>query len=224
MPAAYLDSALHLPARRARAACPSLLAGAAVCAMLFLLLCIAVWNGAVPLPFDARVDALLSPWRGPALLAAFATLTVLGNGKVAVLAGVLASAWLAWRRRGRLIAAFWWMFACAGITTWLAKVLVARARPDFIEGFAAASPAFPSSHAVAALAAYGFLAWALARDARPVTRWLAAAAIALVVLLVAGSRVVLGVHHVTDVIGGLLLAGAWALAGMHAARLPLPMR
>lgn len=224
MPAVHLESGLHLPAGRVRAAGPSLLAGAAVSAMLFLLLCIAVWNGALPLPVDARVDDLLSPHRGPALLASFAALTVLGKGKVAVLAGVLASAWLAWRRRTGLVAAFWLMFACAGISTWLAKVLVARARPDFIEGFAASSPAFPSSHAVAALAAYGFLAWALARDARAATRWLASAGTALLVLLVAGSRVVLGVHHVTDVIGGLLLAGAWALAGVHAARLRLPAR
>lgn len=219
MPATFLDSGLHLPGGRARAAWLPWLAASAACTAMFLLLCVQVQGGAEPLAFDAYVDALVAPYRGPALLAAFATLTVLGSGKVVVLAGLLASACLVLRRRWQVAAAFWFMFACCGLSTWSAKVLVARARPEFIEGFAASSPSFPSSHAVAALAGYGFLAWALARDARTATRWLAALAAALLVAVVAGSRVVLGLHHASDVVGGLLLAGAWFLAGMHGAGL-----
>lgn len=224
MRATFLDSGLHLPGCRARAAWPPLMAASAACTVLFLLLCVQVLVGGEALPFDASVDALLAPYRGPALLSAFATLTVLGSGNAVVLAGMLASAWLALQRRWRVAAAFWFMFACCGLSTWSAKVLLARPRPEFLEGFAASSPSFPSSHAVAALAGYGFLAWALARDARPATRWLAALAAALLVVLVAGSRIVLGLHHASDVVGGLLLAGAWALAGMHQVRRSPPVR
>jgi membrane-associated phospholipid phosphatase len=112
----------------------------------------------------------------------------------------------------------WSMLAGAGVSAWLAKALVARARPEFLTGFAASSPSFPSSHAVAALAGYGFLAYAFAHDARRTTRCLAALAAALLIALVAGSRIMLGLHHASDVIGGLLLAGSWLLAGLHGAR------
>ncbi|HEX7891077.1 MAG TPA: phosphatase PAP2 family protein [Ramlibacter sp.] len=218
MPATFLDSGLHRPALRVRAAWSPLLAASLFCAVLFLLLCVQVGGSRGALPFDEAAAALLSPYRSPGLLASFALLTVLGSGNGVVLAGALASACLALQRRWRLAAVFWGVLACSGVSAWAVKVLVARPRPEFIEGFAASSPSFPSSHAVAALAGYGFLAYVLARDARPATRWLAAVAATLLVVLVAGSRVMLGLHHASDVIGGLLLAGCWFLAGVLAAR------
>jgi membrane-associated phospholipid phosphatase len=217
MPATFLDSSVYQPAAGARAAWSPALAASIVCAALFLLLCAQVWGRSGALPFDEAAAALLAPYRGPALLASFALLTVLGSGNLVVLLGVLASAWLALQRRWRLTAVFWCVLAGSGVSAWIAKVLFARPRPEFIEGFAASSASFPSSHAVAALAGYGFLAYALARNSRPATQWLAALAAVLLVVLVAGSRIMLGLHHATDVIGGLLLAGTWLLAGVHRA-------
>ena len=217
MPATFLDSGLRLPGRRPRAAWSPLMAASACSAVLFLLLCARVWSATGPLPFDAAAEALLSPGRGPALLASFAVLTLLGSGNTIVVAGLLASAWLGLQRRWRLAAIFWCMLAGSGVTTWMAKVLVARARPDFVAGFAASSPSFPSSHAAGALAAYGFLAYALGQGQRPSTRAFAATAAALLVLVVAASRLVLGLHHASDVAGGLLLAASWLLAGLHMA-------
>jgi undecaprenyl-diphosphatase len=89
------------------------------------------------------------------------------------------------------------------------KVLVGRERPDIsrLTGFSGAS--FPSGHATAAAATYALIALLVGRG-RP--RWLrnvlAAGAVAVAVL-VAGSRVMLGVHWFTDVLAGLALGWGW---------------
>ncbi len=73
--------------------------------------------------------------------------------------------------------------------------------------------AFPSGHATQSAAVYGALAYVLSgcvRSWRPkVAFWTAAL---VVVLLVGFSRVYLGVHWATDVLGGFALGGVWLAA------------
>jgi undecaprenyl-diphosphatase len=68
---------------------------------------------------------------------------------------------------------------------------------------------FPSGHATAAVACYGMLAVVLSagRSFRVgAAVWVGAA---LVILLVGGSRIYLGAHWLTDVLGGYALGGTW---------------
>ncbi len=91
----------------------------------------------------------------------------------------------------------------------LIKLLVARARPDIdpLTGFAGTS--FPSGHATAAAATYLALALLLGRGRTvPVKAALGGVAVALAVA-VAGTRVFLGVHWLTDVLAGVALGWAW---------------
>lgn len=91
----------------------------------------------------------------------------------------------------------------------LIKVGVGRARPaiDPLARFSGAS--FPSGHSAAAAACYAALALLLSRRRSP-KGWsvLGGCAVAIAVA-VAGSRVLLGVHWLTDVIAGLALGWAW---------------
>ena len=86
-----------------------------------------------------------------------------------------------------------------------------RARPHFDEPILSLTTySFPSGHTVAATLFYGVLACYLTRRARS---WGARAAIVLaacaMVLLVAGSRLYLGAHYLSDVLAGMLEGCAW---------------
>ncbi len=91
----------------------------------------------------------------------------------------------------------------------LIKLAVNRTRPSInpLSGFSSSS--FPSGHATAAAA--GFAAFALllgSARSRPVRAALTASAVAIAVA-VALTRVFLGVHWLTDVLGGLAVGWAW---------------
>lgn len=94
----------------------------------------------------------------------------------------------------------------------LAKAAIDRARPHFDNPIVIASgKSFPSGHAQAALVGYGvLLAVFLPLVPRAARRWALAAGI-LMTLLIGFSRIALGVHYVSDVLGGYLAGAAWLL-------------
>ena len=110
----------------------------------------------------------------------------------------------------------------------LLKLVVDRDRPDVMQLVEPAGSSFPSGHSTAAAAAWAAVVLVLGRDSGRVTRaWLAAGAVVIAVA-VATSRALLGVHWVTDVVGGLALGWGWFLIvavdfGGRAQRLGDPM-
>lgn len=102
--------------------------------------------------------------------------------------------------------------ALIGPLNTLAKAYFGRVRPDFTEGGALLdSLSYPSGHSsgIATLVAVALiLAWPLmAAHARR----LALALGILLVLLVGVTRMLLGVHYLTDVVGGWALGVGWSL-------------
>lgn len=88
------------------------------------------------------------------------------------------------------------------------KILVDRERPDIAQLVGWSGASFPSGHSAAAAAGWAAIAFVLTRtSARPV-RVTAAASAVVVAVMVAASRVLLGVHWLTDVVAGL--AVGWA--------------
>jgi undecaprenyl-diphosphatase len=117
-----------------------------------------------------------------------------------------------------------WLVAIAastggGLST-LMKVLFARERPDIVPHLSiATSPSFPSGHSMLAAVIYLTLGALLARFAR--RRRLRAYVLAVALLLtvlVGSSRVYLGVHYPSDVLGGWMAGLGWALLCWLAAR------
>jgi undecaprenyl-diphosphatase len=81
---------------------------------------------------------------------------------------------------------------------------------------------FPSGHAMGSLVAYGMLAYLLVRDpkGRPPRMAIVAGAVTLV-LLIGLSRMYLGVHYFSDVVGGYAAGMVWLAAcitGLEVAR------
>ncbi|HEX7277169.1 MAG TPA: phosphatase PAP2 family protein [Acidimicrobiales bacterium] len=90
------------------------------------------------------------------------------------------------------------------------KIAVDRPRPFLLDPVASArGKSFPSGHAMSATVCYGALLLAflpaVARRWRP---WLVGGT-AFLVLAIAFTRLALGVHYLSDVVGGIILGLAW---------------
>ena len=125
------------------------------------------------------------------------------------------------RRNLRVILFILTAIGMSGIVTQIAKGLADRPRPTTALA-AASSSAFPSGHALGVMAAVLAL---LTISAGMFNRCGRAASIvfgAVVVIAVGVGRVVLNVHHPSDVLAGWALGYLWFLACLLAIR-PLPL-
>jgi undecaprenyl-diphosphatase len=102
---------------------------------------------------------------------------------------------------------------CTPILNRLLKLYFHRARPDFHRLIEIGGYSFPSGHAMNAFSFYSILAFLLWRHA---PSRLARTAVILVstfmVLAIGTSRIYLGVHYPSDIVGGFLASGFWVAA------------
>jgi len=99
----------------------------------------------------------------------------------------------------------------------LLKLGFGRARPDLIDHLDhQTSFSYPSGHATSAAVVYLLLAWLVPPRWRHAAWSLAGA----MIVLNGFSRIMLGVHWASDILGGTMLGAAFALLGAWWARLP----
>jgi undecaprenyl-diphosphatase len=89
------------------------------------------------------------------------------------------------------------------------KWIVDRDRPPVEHLAGAGGSSFPSGHSAAAAACWAAIALVAARKLPAGTRRWAAGAAAAIAVAVASSRVLLGVHWLTDVIAGVIVGWSW---------------
>lgn len=89
------------------------------------------------------------------------------------------------------------------------KWVVDRDRPAVEHLARAGGSSFPSGHSAAAAACWAAIALVAARRLPRGTRRFAAAAAVAIAVTVAASRVLLGVHWLTDVLAGLVVGWVW---------------
>jgi len=162
---------------------------------------------------DADVFAyhLLQSLRTPVMDRVMIAVTELGDAQVLLPVILVALAWfLGWRLW--LTAGYW--LAAIGVAEVLAKVLkvaLHRPRPGaFYGGIEQFS--FPSGHATMSVVVYGFLAFLLCRNTGAGLRKAVIALTVMLVGLVMFSRLYLGAHWLSDVLGGSSFGVAWIAA------------
>lgn len=99
--------------------------------------------------------------------------------------------------------------AAAALLNFLLKNLFRRARPDVLPLVHAGGYSYPSGHSMISAAFYGYLLYLCAVRLKRPWRRVLPAALALLILAIGISRVYLGVHYASDVIGGFLAGFAW---------------
>jgi undecaprenyl-diphosphatase len=104
-----------------------------------------------------------------------------------------------------------------GIVDTLVKIAVGRPRPKFDQPITTAfGNSFPSGHSMSSLICYGALLLVFMPLIPSGARRIALALTSFWVLAIGVSRLALGVHYISDVLGGYVLGAAW-LIGLVAA-------
>jgi undecaprenyl-diphosphatase len=189
---------------------------------------------ALGLTGDHLEGAMLTLWRDatdPALyrmprwlLRYMQDLTALGGLPVTLSVAVLAAG-LFHALRLRVEAALMLAGAVGGLMLGMGlKLVFLRPRPDLVpHAVEVLTSSFPSSHATMSMVVYLGLGLAVAaRMAQPAARLYVLALGLALPLAIGASRVVLGVHWPSDVLGGWAFGAGWVLLCRHVAYKHLP--
>jgi membrane-associated phospholipid phosphatase len=161
------------------------------------------------------VDVQISNWlhthSSPQLTTAFLIVTSFGSTILVSIIGVAAGLYFLWRRQPYWVSAIWTSVFGGMLLNRFLKLVFYRPRPRFDDVILAFTGySFPSGHTMAATVLYGVLAVLLMTKVRR-TRFkvLVAISAGLLIGLVGFSRMYLGAHYLSDVLGAFAEGLAW---------------
>ena len=175
--------------------------------------------------FDETLGLRLQKQREASPLTRAVLVGVTELGSVPAMAGLaLFVALILLVRRQRLLAIVWLIApAGGGLLDMALKRFFERDRPPFHDpAIQTTTLSFPSGHSMGSVVGYGLLAYLLVLVLP--SRWARLAVVlglGLLVLAIGFSRVYLGAHYVSDVLGGFAVGGFWlaaCISGLEAIR------
>lgn len=175
-----------------------------------LLLIVDHWGPLQRLDRDLATQLNTFAFPHPAYVTFLKVITTVGHPAVFEAVTVAVTVWLLTRRQPRL--AVWLAVTVfgGGLLSTIVKNAVGRKRPLLPHPVAhAISASFPSGHAIGSVVGVGALLLVFLPSARRSARpaWLAIGV--LVVLGIGFSRLGLGLHYLSDVLGGYILGAGW---------------
>lgn len=174
-----------------------------------------------------QLDMTLLKWlqahATPTGSAVATAITVLGSPVTLTALAVGVGCVLAVRQQWIVLGGWGAAFAGAGLLTEVLKLVIRRPRPPAAATFHEYSWSFPSGHALGSLIGYGMLAYVLIVlwVHRPRAQLAVAVAAALLIVAIGLSRLYLGVHYFSDVVGGYAAGVLWlsaCISGVEVAR------
>lgn len=138
-----------------------------------------------------------------------------GSPAVVALIAIAVGLFLIGRRRWIVLGGWIAAFAGGAVLDWTLKRIIQRPRPPgallFMHRF---SYSFPSEHAMGSFVGYGMLAYLLITfwATKNSTRVLIAVVSLVLVVAVGFSRIYVGLHYFSDVIGGYAAGAVWLVA------------
>jgi undecaprenyl-diphosphatase len=172
-------------------------------------------------PADAAIGQLLYAGGNPPMIAVARLFTFLGEPTVLIGFGIAAACTLWSRQQQQYAAAVLAVMLIGRGLAQVQKYAIMRFRPeDEIHLVPVSTPSFPSGHATSSMIVYLTLALVFASHR---WKWPAVVGAILLSFCVGVSRVMLGVHWPTDVIGGWAFGLLWVILALpQAERLAKP--
>ncbi|MDR9854432.1 phosphatase PAP2 family protein [Paenibacillus sp. VCA1] len=180
--------------------------------VLFIAVTLLIVTGRIA-PFDDAVIAAVQGMENDRLTSVMKFFTLLGSSLMAVILSVAAFLFLmiVLKHRRELLM---FVVAVGGSEFWnvLLKNLVQRARPNMHRLIEISGYSFPSGHSMGAFSLYGAFAFLLWRHIPAFAGKIAMIVVGVALTLMIGiSRIYLGVHYPSDVLGGYLASASWLM-------------
>ncbi|OAB43851.1 phosphatase PAP2 family protein [Paenibacillus antarcticus] len=181
-----------------------------VCAISFGLIAVFVSNTKIK-NFDNTMINLIQGLESPQLTTIMKLFTMIGNGfSIAIITFVVMFIlYIFLGHRTELVFLVCVVIGSSLLNT-LLKLIFKRARPDINRIAEAHGYSFPSGHSMAAFTLYGVIAFLLWKHVpTAVGRVTIIILSSLFITLIGVSRIYLGVHYPSDILGGYLMSACW---------------
>ncbi|MDB5055141.1 MAG: pgpB [Bacilli bacterium] len=161
--------------------------------------------------FDSTIISFFQGFESSSITVMMKFFTAIGSGWIISILAIVIILFLykVLHHRFELIL-FAWVLIGSALLNILLKMIFQRSRPILhriidVNGFS-----FPSGHSMAAFTLYGILSFLLWRHITTrLGRMLLLIGSAFIILMIGISRIYLGVHYPSDVLGGYLASGCW---------------
>lgn len=163
--------------------------------------------------YDQKVSDFIISFRSPQLNKVFQFITDLGDLYAYLILTALCAIGFYWKfQNWRYVMEMIFVIIIAGLSNLALKQVINRARPDAAHLVAVETLSYPSGHAMGAIAFYGFLIYLFYNF--KMNTWLKTSIIFIFIFLVLAigiSRIYLGVHYPSDVVGGFIAGFIWII-------------
>lgn len=163
------------------------------------------------LNFDGNVISFIQGWESPILTTLMKFFTFIGSASSVIILSIFVLLFLYRVLKHRLeLVLFSAVILGSPLLNLILKLFFHRTRPDLHRLIEIGGYSFPSGHAMNAFTLYGILTFLLWRHIR--TKWgrnLLILLSTMMILSIGISRIYLGVHYPSDIIGGYFASGCW---------------
>lgn len=163
--------------------------------------------------FDDYVGSEIIDERDPLLTSIFRTITYIGNGGPTTIIALIVSSFILFKLRNKWLS-LWYLLTVAlgaGVLNQVLKFAIRRDRPSAVEHLITQGGySFPSGHAMGSIILYGAMIFLILRLSKRLWfRITATIALSTLILVIGVSRIYLGVHFPSDIVGGYSVGMMW---------------
>ncbi|WP_029053328.1 phosphatase PAP2 family protein [Sporosarcina ureae] len=165
--------------------------------------------------FDEPIIDFVQSAESPGLTSIMKLFTTIGSTTSVVLLAILTLGVLLWKKHRAQAVLFAIVLAGTGILNQVLKFIFKRERPDFNRLIDIGGYSFPSGHTMMAFSLYTILAYILWRNVKNTGSQVVIIILAaMMIVMIAVSRIYLGVHFPSDIVGGVLASSVWLFASI----------